>query len=181
MSELLCHLFGDYVFQNHWMANTKTSSSAAALLHASIYALPFLLLTLNWKVLLVIWATHFIIDRFRLARYWVDFYGVGKSGRVLAFVMRARGYVLGEVEVKPGCEVGGRQGAPPPVETRWVLATVFRKTAGDLVKPAERNRRLLASSLPYVADAPSWLGVWLLILVDNTFHLCINHLALAYL
>ena len=170
MPELLCHLLGDYCFQNHWMANTKTSSTFAALLHATIYTCAFLLLTPSWQALLVIWATHFVIDRFRLARYWVDFYGVGKSGQVLAFVMRRRGYGLGEVMVKPEVK-----------ELRWVRADLLRKTAGDILHPDERNARLLASSLPYVADAPPWLGVWLLIVVDNTWHLTINHMALYYL
>lgn len=33
----------------------------------------------------------------------------------------------------------------------------------------------------YPADAPPWLAVWLLIFADNTLHLTINYLALAYL
>lgn len=168
MPELLCHLVGDYILQNHWMANTKTVRSSAALLHATLYALPFLLLTPSWRAVLAIWATHFVIDRFRLARYWVDFYGVGKSGKLLAFIMHLRGYVLGELLVKPDVK-----------ETRWVRAEDLRRT--DILHPEERDRQLQISSLPYVADAPPWLGVWLLILVDNTAHLTINHLALAFL
>lgn len=70
MLQLILHLFGDYVTQSDWMATKKTSSSFAALCHATVYSLPFLLLG-SLRAVLVIWATHFLIDRFRLARYVV--------------------------------------------------------------------------------------------------------------
>jgi hypothetical protein len=77
MEQLILHLFGDYVTQSDWMASEKTKSSIAAGAHALVYSLPFLLLTESllmprgmrqWMVILV---THFLIDRFRLARYVV--------------------------------------------------------------------------------------------------------------
>jgi hypothetical protein len=67
--QLLAHAVGDYVLQSDWMANNKAKLSLAALAHAVTYTLPFLFLTTNPKTLLVICATHFLIDRFRLARY----------------------------------------------------------------------------------------------------------------
>ena len=75
-NQLLAHAVGDYVLQTDWMANAKTTRSLATLVHAVTYVLPFLFLTTNAKVLLVISGTHFIIDRFRLARYlvWVRNY-----------------------------------------------------------------------------------------------------------
>lgn len=170
MPELLAHLVGDYVLQNHAMATRKTSSWAWALLHAVFYGLPFLLLTTDWRALAVIVGTHAVIDRLRLARYWVEFWGVGVEGRVIAWVMRARGYVLGEVLVKPDV-----------VETRWVRrgALSFAERRPDYVALPELHGYLLAHSVARTADAPPFLGVWLLILVDNTLHLCINHAALA--
>jgi len=71
MSELLCHLFGDFVIQNHWMATQKTKSSFVAAVHALTYGIPFLLLTHSPAALAVIIGTHFLIDRFRLARHVV--------------------------------------------------------------------------------------------------------------
>lgn len=68
MIQLILHLLGDYVTQSDWMAQKKTSSSWAALCHATVYSLPFLLIG-SWQAVLVIWSTHFLIDRFRLARY----------------------------------------------------------------------------------------------------------------
>jgi Protein of unknown function (DUF3307) len=71
MNQGVCHLVGDYVLQSDWMATTKTKKSIATLAHVLTYTLPFLLLTQSWKALLVIAGTHFVIDRWRLARYVV--------------------------------------------------------------------------------------------------------------
>jgi hypothetical protein len=51
------------------MARTKTSTTLAALCHALVYSLPFLLLSPSVAALLVIALTHFVIDRYRLARF----------------------------------------------------------------------------------------------------------------
>jgi hypothetical protein len=128
MNELLAHLVGDYVLQNHWMANHKTKSSVAAAVHVALYVLPFLLITSSMWALIVIGATHFLIDRFRLAQYWVDFWGTGKAG--------------------------------------WLPTKLAERLPGGLDLPG---------------DAPPWLGVWLLIIVDNTLHLLINHFAIGWL
>ena len=71
--QLLAHAVGDYVLQSDWMANGKRSRNLAALAHALTYTLPFMFLTLNPISLAVICGTHFLIDRFRLARYviWI--------------------------------------------------------------------------------------------------------------
>lgn len=107
MPELLCHLGGDYVLQNQWMADNKVRAWWPAIVHAAIYTAVFLTITNSPLALAIIFSTHAIIDRFRLAKYWTTFYGIGKG-------------------------------------------------------------------------VPDWLSVWLLIIVDNTFHLTINHLALTY-
>lgn len=68
-TQLVLHLVGDYVIQSDWMAQTKTKSSIPALAHVITYTLPFALITQNpWSLFLIL-ATHFVIDRFRLARY----------------------------------------------------------------------------------------------------------------
>jgi hypothetical protein len=69
MNEALAHLVGDYVVQTHWMATEKTSRSGPAALHAATYAACFLPVTRSWKALAVIGGTHFIIDRWRLAKH----------------------------------------------------------------------------------------------------------------
>jgi len=76
--QLLLHAIGDYVFQSDWMAKNKTKSTLAAAIHAICYGLSFLLIPMiphlgmkpaSWLGLAFIVGTHFIIDRFRLARY----------------------------------------------------------------------------------------------------------------
>jgi hypothetical protein len=131
MPELLAHLVGDYVLQNHWMAVNKTKFFLVAAIHAVFYTLPFLLLTTNPLALLIICGTHTIIDHWRIAKYWVDFYGIGVFGKLPA----------------------------------WF----FKTAPGPCILHVEYN------------EAPPYLGVWLLIIVDNTLHMCINHIVLTTL
>lgn len=67
--QLLCHMIGDYILQTDYMAQEKTKKSLAAALHAGSYTLPFLFLTQSPMALAFIAITHFLIDRFRLAKY----------------------------------------------------------------------------------------------------------------
>lgn len=55
------------------MANEKTKQHFAALCHALLYSLPFWIFRPSLAAWLVIFVTHFFIDRYRLARYvvWV--------------------------------------------------------------------------------------------------------------
>lgn len=68
-SQFIAHLVGDYVIQSDKMASDKTKSSFWAGLHAFSYTLPFMFITSSFLSLFVICFTHFLIDRFRLARY----------------------------------------------------------------------------------------------------------------
>lgn len=70
MEPLILHLVGDYVLQSHWMAQNKAQYTHAALAHAFCYSLPFLLIG-SFSAVAVIAASHFLVDRFRLARYVV--------------------------------------------------------------------------------------------------------------
>lgn len=132
MEILLCHLVGDYVLQNHIMATRKTSSWLWATIHSVFYGLPFLLLVSSWEQWAVIVGTHIIIDRFRIAAWWVDFWGTGKAG--------------------------------------WLPTQIVR-----LFVPVEDLDEVLPK------NAPDWLGVWLLILVDNTLHMSINFAVLRWM
>ena len=71
MEQLLLHLIGDYVTQTDWVSTKKRDSFAVALLHAAIYSLPFLLLSPSLAALAVIFATHAVIDHYRLARHMI--------------------------------------------------------------------------------------------------------------
>lgn len=69
--QILCHFLGDYIAQSDWMANEKIKRSIGALWHITTYIIPFLFLRPSLAAALVIIATHFVIDRWRLARYLV--------------------------------------------------------------------------------------------------------------
>jgi len=69
--QLVAHAVGDYILQSDWMADNKTKQHLAAAVHAVTYTLPFLFITQSPAALAVICGTHFIIDRWRLARFVV--------------------------------------------------------------------------------------------------------------
>lgn len=70
--QLVAHAIGDYVLQSDWMAQQKTKNGVPATVHAVVYSLVFVLAFhpshMAW---LVIYGTHFLIDRYRLARFVV--------------------------------------------------------------------------------------------------------------
>ena len=68
MEQLILHLIGDYITQSHWMASRKTEHSLPAICHATVYSIPFLLIT-NWYIMVLIGLSHFLIDRFRITKY----------------------------------------------------------------------------------------------------------------
>lgn len=69
MSDALAHLAGDYLAQSEWMAAEKTGHAGPALAHAATYTACFLPITRNWRALAVIGGSHYLIDRYRLAKY----------------------------------------------------------------------------------------------------------------
>ncbi len=71
MLQLLLHLTGDYILQSEHMSAKKRASSAWAGFHAITYSLLFGLLHPSWTAWSVICGSHFLIDRFGLARYVV--------------------------------------------------------------------------------------------------------------
>ncbi len=69
VDQLVAHAIGDYLLQSEWMAVEKTKRSLPALVHALVYLIPFLFITQNPLTLAVIGGTHFVIDRWHLARH----------------------------------------------------------------------------------------------------------------
>lgn len=164
MPELLAHLVGDYVLQSHVMATRKTSSWLWACIHAAFYGLPFLLLA-SWPAWLVIVGTHAVIDRLGIARRWCQFYGVGFPG--LWWTAKDR-----------------RRFTEDAAET---LYNSWQHTAPGWVPWVPGGNSQKQDSARYLTrgddfpSPPAFLGVWLVIIVDNTLHLAINHFALAWL
>lgn len=71
--QLLAHAIGDYILQSDWMATTKTKKSVACFVHVVTYSVPFIFFKPSLVALGFIMVTHFLIDRWRLARFVVTF------------------------------------------------------------------------------------------------------------
>ena len=154
MPQLLVHLFGDFIGQSDWMALNKSKRSLPCLVHVLIYTSCFLLLTTSWKALLVIGATHFIIDRWHtpLKRLiWLK----NHIGPTMSY---------------------------PPYE--YCNSTGYYDDSPYNTKKLEGvDKTILESSPDYGWGKPRhfFITIWLYIVTDNLLHLTINYLALTYL
>lgn len=171
MGQLILHLFGDYVTQSHWMAQHKTKADGPAAAHAVCYSLPFLLLTgltqhgvAAWVTIL---ATHYLIDRYRLARYVVwakNFIGPSRRHEPIATTierLREEGLISRDTVFRPG-----------------ELKTVLSENQGTWLGNPPWS---FCTATGYPPGVPDWLAFWLLIVADNTLHLTINYAALRWL
>ena len=74
MEQLLLHLFGDFILQNDWMALNKKEKTwkgeLACQVHCILYALPFLLIT-NWMAVVVIYISHYALDRTNIVSHLI--------------------------------------------------------------------------------------------------------------
>jgi hypothetical protein len=81
MIQLIAHLIGDFALQNDWMAENKGKFTIAGWLscfiHCAVYSLTFLLITFDIQKLLLVFLSHFLIDKFRLAFHYCEIVKVG--------------------------------------------------------------------------------------------------------
>lgn len=155
MIQLLLHLWGDYNFQSDWMANGKTSANLPALVHATVYTLPFLILTRSPLALFAIWSTHFLMDRFRLAKYVC--YAKNFLAPPATFLYPDEPY---------DCDCG-------------ICEFCNGGAVPSRIKPKYRWENCSATGYP--SETPPFMAVWLMIITDNTIHLTINYLSLRFL
>lgn len=161
--QLVAHAVGDYILQSQWMAAEKVRQSVAAAVHALVYSLTFLVFSPSAAAFAVIAGTHFVIDRWRLARYvvwaknWLAPWPVC-SGIDAQF--KASGSVVGS-QAHAACREG------------------FQDHSRHRVVPNPPWSECTATGYP--SDIPPWLATWLLIIADNVAHVICNALALRYL
>lgn len=169
--QLLVHAVGDYILQSDWMANGKTKRWLPAFVHALVYSCGFLVFCPSLRAWLVIFGTHLLIDRFRLARY----------------VVWAKNWIAPLTwwsHQKDGKWIGvSNQTAS--IWRHWI-------DYGDGELPAEFKETITMAkmqNLPFVECAatgyppacPPWMAVWLLIIADNIMHIAINGAAIKWL
>lgn len=157
--QLVCHAIGDYILQSDWMASEKTKKTTAALAHVLTYFLPFLFLTTSWKALLFIAGTHFIIDRWRLARYvcWV------KNWLAPRWITPTGG-------VGDPVTLAFPNGRDPHDPLKGGVVVVLRN------RPWSQ-----CAATGYPQDKPLFLTLWLMIITDNLMHVALNAVALRWL
>jgi len=115
--QLVAHAVGDYILQSHWMATEKTKQSLAAAIHAVTYTLPFALITQSPAALALICGSHFLIDRYRLARFVVW----AKNGPWKATPVLYDGALDGyDWSLKPVTATGYAEDVPPWMAV-WLL------------------------------------------------------------
>lgn len=148
--QLICHAVGDYILQSDWMANDKTKRWLPCAAHAITYGLPFLFLKPSWTAMAVIIGTHYMIDRYRLARYMVW----AKN-----FLAPPSTVELAQTPNTP--EIS----SPDGYVNQYV------------VKPWWHPWKDCAGT-GYHKDRPAWLAVWLMIVADNVLHVLLNAVAL---
>ena len=103
--QLVAHAVGDYILQSDWMATEKTKQSIAALAHVLAYGVPFAIIGASMPAMAVIVGTHFVIDRWRLARY----------------VVWAKNVILGSYQPWSECSQTGYRKDRPPWMSVWLL------------------------------------------------------------
>lgn len=88
MGLLLGHATGDYLLQNEWMALNKNRAGRwmPALVHALTYTFAVMLLMWDWRWSwgLMVFATHWPVDKWSLADRWLKLIG----GRTLDGFLR---------------------------------------------------------------------------------------------
>ena len=67
----ILHFVGDYLLQNDWMAQEKTKNWFPCFVHCLLYSLPFGLVLWKSPFIWLVFGSHFLIDRYRLAQYWI--------------------------------------------------------------------------------------------------------------
>jgi len=153
------------------MMINKSKRSSTCLLHVCLYTLPFLLLTHSWKALLVIAGTHFIIDRFGIARYlvWVKNH------------CTPHGYAGWNL-----CSLTGYFDERTEEDFTVDFTATLNQAGGMVMPPPEFNEKLellrdyQEAKKKYIAR-PLFITAWLTIIADNTLHLLCNFLAIKYL
>ena len=152
--QFILHAIGDYVLQSDWQANNKTKAHFPAFCHALTYSLPFLMLTQSPVAWLTIFGTHFLIDRYRLARYvcWAKNVIFGRS--MWWWKM------AGDSEWSSGSI------CPPGSAISHFGATLPWKDC---------------AATGYPPDRPAWLAMWLMVACDNCLHVVINGTCIKYL
>lgn len=166
--QLICHIVGDYFIQSDWMATNKAKRNIPCFAHALFYTLVFLFITRDWAQLAVIGSTHYLIDRYSVAKYLVYAHNFiapcfkwdlnPKSLNYLKFVFWRAYPEFKYCQPFGFVNIGG-------INTKAVAQG----------HPEELKKMRLKSF-----ERPHYIQFVVYLIFDNTLHILINGLALTY-
>ena len=178
--QIAVHLFGDYCAQSDWMAQNKTKSWFPAACHALTYSLPFWMFQPTLRVWLVILGTHYLIDRYRLARYvaWAKNFLAPKAWWGLS----VDGWKLIDEDIAKlwRAAKSGVQHPNGPFSDTGMVGFMIGQAYTE-IKYARTLPFSVCSATGYPPSTPPWLSVWLMIILDNLIHIAVNGAAIKYL
>jgi hypothetical protein len=166
---ILFHFIGDYLLQNDYIANHKTKSKIVVTIHVLLYSWLFLFITTPLAVLGIA-ITHWFIDHYRLAKYWIMLVNIKVIKDSFDLILNNWSFDIGDVL---DCGNGDS------VRVIRKKGTTYKVVAH---KPDECIEYLFGifqyNNTPtgFPKDRPDWLSTWLLIIIDNIFHILINSL-----
>ncbi|MGD0153180.1 MAG: DUF3307 domain-containing protein [Thermacetogeniaceae bacterium] len=81
---LVGHLIGDFLLQNRWMAENKSTHFLPLLVHTAVYTAAVSLMALiagglSWQGITLIFLTHFLLDRRGIVAFWTRYITVSNS------------------------------------------------------------------------------------------------------
>lgn len=165
MDPVLAHFVADWCLQSQWMASSKTSRWLPAAVHVAVYGALFALLVpaaRSWPVLAVVVGTHYLIDRYRLARH------VNWAANFIAPVQR-----LTHWERRNLCRPPSERSPEPRV---------------TLVDPIDHPRRRSTnppwsecSTYGSPPGTPDHIGFIVMVTIDQIMHLVVNWATLRWL
>lgn len=76
LNAIFCHVVGDYILQQDFIAKTKGENWYHLFIHCVLYVVPFrVIFGIDWR-LAVLFVTHFIVDamkaRYKMVDYFTD-------------------------------------------------------------------------------------------------------------
>lgn len=165
MDPVLAHFVADWVFQSQWMASSKTSRWLPAAVHVAVYGALFALLVpaaRSWPVLAVVVGTHYLIDRYRLARHvnWLANF-IAPWMRLMAWERKYRG-------VPPGLRDDDDRWEPSEEDDpiRWRSTNPPWSECSTYGSPP---------------GTPDHIGFIVMVTIDQILHLLCNAAALKWL
>lgn len=172
----LLHLVGDYLTQNDWIAQNKTKLFIPAFIHATIYSLPFLFICWSYWWFLI-YMSHFLIDRYRLATYWIRLINLQRV-KTFVILFNSAEFKKGEIIKSNDTDLLILEHYNNILQTRNEYRVTEYKENIKVFNTIFGYFKYYNTPTGYSNEKSLWMSVWLMIIIDNSFHLLINSISI---